>query len=518
MLFELLVSLSMNQKPEASEKLSVCKLAPSRLEKNICSYKYKIRTNSETCQDFYNQGLGYLYSYVWMEAARSFETALKYDPDCLMAHVGLAKALDRWGKRKEGVEVLKKAQRLEQTADPREKFFLQAAFLEYGVGDKLPTAGEARTKATVDLIDQAISQYEDDQELWFTRAQIACNYRTFGGNANSAPFYKALIRLNPNHPGANHELVHFHEGQQRPALGWPYAEGYLNSSSGIPHAQHMQAHLATRLGKWQKTSDRSTKALELELDYHKAMSVKPAEDHQFAHHVQTLLLSLTHDGRFQQAQKLDNTRPDKNKPSVAWFRLQLARHDWTAAETEARRFLKTDKATAYYLLTLLELQKDNAAGALPFLESMQQLWASSKKDKQLEYRIWEIQGRWLCQQGSLDAGLKLLRKAVERSKNDYSHHSWGNGSYFMEIWGLEALRGQKYDEAEEAFLEALAHDPGSTRAALGMKLLCEQNGRTAEAGDYFKLAKKSWAKADEGILEKELESIRIYTLKSTPSQ
>jgi tetratricopeptide (TPR) repeat protein len=280
----------------------------------------------------------------------------------------------------------------------------------------------------------------------------------------------------------------------------------------------MQAHLATRLGKWQKTSDRSSKALELELDYHKAMSVKPAEDHQFAHHVQTLLLSLTHDGRFQQAQKLDNTRPDKNKPSIAWFRLQLARHDWNAAETEARRFLKTDKATAYYLLTVLELQKDNTAGALPFLESMQQLWASSKKDKQLEYRIWEIQGRWLCQQGSLEAGLKLLRKAVERSKNDYSHHSWGNGSYFMEIWGLEALRGQKYDEAEEAFLEALAHDPGSTRAALGMKLLCEQNGRTAEAGDYFKLAKKSWAKADDGVLEKELESIRIYTLKSTPSQ
>ena len=31
----------------------------------------------------------------------------------------------------------------------------------------------------------------------------------------------------------------------------------------------------------------------------------------------------------------------------------------------------------------------------------------------------------------------------------------------MEAWGVGALAGQKLDAAEEAFLEALAHDAGS---------------------------------------------------------
>ena len=56
--------------------------------------------------------------------------------------------------------------------------------------------------------------------------------------------------MNPLHPGANHELVHYFENIKRPALGWPHAENYIKSSPGIPHAYHMQAHLGTRIGKW----------------------------------------------------------------------------------------------------------------------------------------------------------------------------------------------------------------------------------------------------------------------------
>ena len=79
----------------------------------------------------------------------------------------------------------------------------------------------------------------------------------FGGVVSAVPFYKALLQVNPLHPGANHELVHFYENMRRPALGWPYAENYIKSSPGIPHPFHMQAHLATRIGRWDKTSDRS---------------------------------------------------------------------------------------------------------------------------------------------------------------------------------------------------------------------------------------------------------------------
>src|SRR5260370_19407592 len=74
----------------------------------------------------------------------------------------------------------------------------------------------------------------------------------------------------------------------------------------------------------------------------------------------------------------------------------------------------------------------------------------------------------------------------------------------MEVWGIAALQAHKTEMAEEAFLEALAHDPGSVRAALGLQVLCEKLGRTDEAERYAELAKRCWAKADSRCLDAEL--------------
>jgi Tfp pilus assembly protein PilF len=113
-----------------------------------------------------------------------------------------------------------------------------------------------------------------------------------------------------------------------------------------------------------------------------------------------------------------------------------------------------------------------------------------------------------CQTGDSDCGLKLLAKAVERSKNDYSHHAWGNGAYYMETWGAAALHAGRADVAEEGFLEALAHDPGSVRAALGMQVLCERQGRATESDQYAALARRSWRRAEVQSLDVELASMR----------
>jgi tetratricopeptide (TPR) repeat protein len=113
-----------------------------------------------------------------------------------------------------------------------------------------------------------------------------------------------------------------------------------------------------------------------------------------------------------------------------------------------------------------------------------------------ERRLWEVQGRYLCQTGNGDAGLKLLKKCVNAVKNDYFQHQWGNGAVLMEQWGTGALECGNAAEAEEAFLEALAHDTGSVRGALGLWALCERLGRTEEADRYLKLAHRCWVKAD----------------------
>src|SRR5579883_1494777 len=206
-----------------SAKLPLTGLAPAKIQTGLCLLKYRVSTNSPDCQAFFDQGLGYFYSYVWMEASRSFETAVQKDPECALAWWGLSRALERWGKNQQATKALLKSHELRDHASHREQQLILARMQEKGqiagVGDSVK-----RHQAAVTTIDAMISLYDDDQEAWMYRAQLASGGRLFGGQTAAVPFYKALLRINPLHPGANHELVHYYENVQRPALGWVYAE------------------------------------------------------------------------------------------------------------------------------------------------------------------------------------------------------------------------------------------------------------------------------------------------------
>jgi Tfp pilus assembly protein PilF len=491
-------------------KLPLCGLPPSKLAPNLCLLKYRVTTNSPECQAYFDQGLGYFYSYVWMEAARSFETACKYDPDCALAWWGLSRALERYSKPSQN-DALKKAQTLMSKASHREQLLIQARLEEKGLWPNVGDA-DARKKAAIKTIDTLLALYDNDEEGWYYRAQLAGGSGLFGGQVSGVPFYKALLQINPLHPGANHELVHFYENFKRPALGMPYADKYIESSPGVPHAFHMQAHLATRVGRWDKTVDRSTRAVELEREYHKFMKVKPSEDHQYAHHLETLMRGLIHDGRFADARKLKTECLAENiKHPQLWFRLHLEEREYEAALKIAREEGKRDKLGGSYLAALVYLKKHEPGRAAPEVAVLQEAYQTKRYDKQLELRLWEVLGILQCQQGHADAGLKLLAKAVERTKNDYTHHAWGNGAYHMEAWGIAALGCCKYEVAEEAFLEALAHDPGCFHAALGLHVMCTKLNRTGEAERYMELAQRCWRKAAPSDVVRELEEMRNET-------
>jgi hypothetical protein len=311
--------------------------------------------------------------------------------------------------------------------------------------------------------------------------------------------------VNPLHPGANHELVHYFENVRRPALGWPFAEGYMRSSPGIPHAFHMQAHLAMRIGKWGETTNWSWKAIELQLAYHKHQGVEPREDHQFNHHMETLTRSLVHDGRFDEAKEIKaKAEGYKYAFRPEWFRMSLTEKDWDACEKLLGQFRKSDKSGGAYHAAIIALEKGDTEQAGRELDTLRQARQSRKTDKSMERRLWEVQGRYLCQKGEGEAGLKLLKKLVDATKNDFGHHAWGNGAVHMESWGIGALEAGHAADAEEAFQEALAHDAGSVRGALGLWALCDRLGRAEEAARYLKVAQRVWSKA----ATKDFESVK----------
>lgn len=505
----------------ASAPLPLSKLAPAQSRPQDCVLRYRISTSSPACQQFFDQGLGCLYSYIWMEAARCFETATRHDPQCAMAWWGLSRALDLWGKG-EATKALQKAQELMDRASYPEQQLIKARLQEKGMWPNVGNAEERRRSAARTL-DDLLTMHDDDEEAWFARAQFAVDrsgkgfyapiasgqHTLFGGDVASVPYYKALLKINPLHPAANHELVHFYENSARPALGWVYSENYIKSSPGLPHAWHMQAHLATRLGRWDRATASSLKASALQRAYNTQMKVKPTQDHQFSHHLEILQMCLTHEGRFAEARALKKECEGFGfKHYLPWFRLHLAERDYDAALKIADQHRKHDKTTASYMTALVYLAQNNPSRALPEIEVLEQAFQERRGNREVKHRLWETRGVWLCQTGCADSGLALLAKVVTETKDDYRHHAWGNGAYYMEIWGLTALAAGKLDVAEEAFLEALAHDSGSIRGALGLQTLCERQGRADEARKYAALARRFWKQADPQAFQAEQTSIR----------
>jgi tetratricopeptide (TPR) repeat protein len=433
-----------------------------------------------------------------MEAARSFETATKHDPNCAIAWWGLSRAIERWGRGQHGA-ALTKAKELLPKASHREALLIKARLAEKGMIDGVTP--ENRKKEAAKHLDELLTLHDDDEEAWFARAQIA-----EGPNAG-VPYFKALLRVNPLHAGAHHELVHHYENIRRPALGWTHAVKYMESTPGIAHPFHMQAHLAMRIGKWSQTTDWASRGIEMQQAYHKFYDVKTAEDHQYSHHLETLTLSLIHDARYKEARAVKKLGENaKYRHTLPWFSLHLAERDWDAALKVVDSY-KKDKVMQSYLRALVYLRQEDASRASPEVEVLQEAYQSKRTDKELELRLLETRGYLMCLQGQA-AGLKLSQKTVTKTKDDFRHHAWGHGAYYMESWGIAALRVGQLDVAEEAFLEALAHDSGSARGALGMQIVCERLGRVEESAQFAELAQRCWRRADPGRLAEELHYLR----------
>jgi len=65
---------------------------PVALRAGIGTLHQKVATTSQEAQAFYDQGLAYVHSYVWIEAVRSFHQALRLDPSLAIAYLGLTDA------------------------------------------------------------------------------------------------------------------------------------------------------------------------------------------------------------------------------------------------------------------------------------------------------------------------------------------------------------------------------------------------------------------------------------------
>src|SRR6266699_2753248 len=106
---------------------------PVPLRQGIGNVHEEVTTSSPEAQAFYDQGLAYLHSFVWIEAARSFHQALRLDSSFGMAYLGLSDAYIGLQEFSEALKAFEQAQSFAEKLSARERvrITIRARQLDY---------------------------------------------------------------------------------------------------------------------------------------------------------------------------------------------------------------------------------------------------------------------------------------------------------------------------------------------------------------------------------------------------
>jgi tetratricopeptide (TPR) repeat protein len=209
------------------------------------------------------RGVALLHDFWYQEAQRQFEQIAKSDPDCAMAHWGIAMSLfhEIWERPGESTVALawremQAAQaRPARTAREREYVTALSSFFR-------PDAGEyrARIEAYAAAMAKLYQDYPRDTDAgaFYALALLAASAPN---DTSLTQEHKALTVLNPlfvqypDHPGVVHYIIHACDTPSLAPEGLAAARHYGEIAASAPHAVHMPGHIFSRLGMWQADID-----------------------------------------------------------------------------------------------------------------------------------------------------------------------------------------------------------------------------------------------------------------------
>src|SRR5438067_2085337 len=149
-----------------------------------------VTTTSKEAQAYYDQGLAYLHNYVWLEAARSFNQALRIDPNLATAYVGLTYAYAELNRPALARDALTHAKALEANVADHERRHIDARALQMDAEDS--PRDETKLAAYRSALDAALARYPRDEELLLARGHAESSdpaERGQGAVAGSIAYY-----------------------------------------------------------------------------------------------------------------------------------------------------------------------------------------------------------------------------------------------------------------------------------------------------------------------------------------
>ena len=267
------------------------------------------------------RGVLLLHSFEYDDAIAAFREAQRADPGFALAYWGEALSYHQPLWYNESVEKARAAlaklgptasARQGKAATPREKGYLDAVERLFGQaelrggGPGLDNA--ARRQAYADrMAELSRANPNDDEAAAFYAlallATIPDGQRNPTVSLKAGAIASAILKRNPEHPGAAHYALHAYDDGEHAAMGLEAARIYARIAPASSHARHMPSHAFLPLGLWDEAAASDEAAWQTSIDLAKKKGLSAA---QYDYHALGWLhYEYLQQGRFEKARSLE---------------------------------------------------------------------------------------------------------------------------------------------------------------------------------------------------------------------
>lgn len=484
-----------------------------------------------------------LHSFWWEEGDRAFNAVLEADPNCAMAHWGLA--LNAWGNPfvggpsgpmlTRGAEAAARASS-RPPRSPRERGFIAASSALYR--NPAGSSNAVRLQAYADTMARLYRDFPGDTEIsiYHSLALVATAPRTdttFARQKQAAAILNPLFARYPDHPGLAHYVIHTTDSPRMAALGLDAARRYARIAPAAPHAQHMPSHIFVRLGLWDETVASNWQSYRAAIAHAQATGAKGATGREQLHALDYAVYGYLQRGQDSAARATVATAQEARVPSpqntplgdynriAMAARVPLERSDWRAAAEIPASASSVGIAAALTRFTRAlgaarggqpEAARLEVAAldsiALGLAREQEAYWSRVVGIKRDAAAAWVQFGL-----GDTTGALVLARAAAD-SEEVTDKHPITPAELLptRELLGDMLLASGRHAEARKAYQETLLREPGRARSLFGAARAAELAGARAGATTGYREFLKLMSEADGD--RPEIARARAFTRKA----
>ncbi|HXH13178.1 MAG TPA: hypothetical protein VNP04_25815 [Alphaproteobacteria bacterium] len=470
-------------------------------------------------QEEFNRGMALFHSFWFNPAIKSFSQVLQHDPECGMAHWGIAIMSmgnpfawpPNLNALKAGAAAMAEAQRV-GAKSPRERDYIAA--LGTFFKDWEATEHRSRAVAFEKAMEDVAARYPNDVEAQILYALVLNATalpadKTFANQLKAAAILEPLFEKYPKHPGIAHYLIHTYDYAELAEKGVPAARAYADIAPSVPHALHMPSHIFSRLGLWREMVE-GNRTSYLAAKSELAEKTLDIGTYDALHAMDYMVFGQLQQAQDQAAKQLADEVNAIRKVNVENFvaayafaaipaRFALERGDWqqaaglklTPSELAWHKFPQAE-AILVFARGLGAARIGNVDAARKDLDRLEALKAAMMAAKigywagQTDFQITTVKAWIALAEGRRNEAVQLMRAAAEAEEASDKHPvTPGNVVPSRALLGEMLMALGQPAQALVAFERSLQRDPNRFRTIYGAAQAAEASNNRKAASEYY---------------------------------